>query len=251
MGLESDFNGVWNLNAANPVGATDRKSAGDEHIRGIKTAILYTFPGVTGAVTATHTELNYTDGVTSNIQTQLDTKAPTAGPTFTGTVTAPTITNTTALTCTGTVTMAAASAVTVPTVTAGDSSTNAASTAFVAGTAFSSALPAISGTTGQMVRSNGSVASWGFEYDITTTATSKTLANREGCSITASGQTLTLPASPAAGYTVRIVVPSGISTTIGRNSSPIMATAEDMTVDLGNVTVTLVYQDATRGWWLV
>ena len=35
-------------------------------------------------VTATTAELNYTDGVTSNIQTQLNAKAPTAGPTFTG-----------------------------------------------------------------------------------------------------------------------------------------------------------------------
>jgi hypothetical protein len=40
-------------------------------------------------LTATAAELNYTDGVTSNIQTQLDTKAPTASPTFTGTVTIP------------------------------------------------------------------------------------------------------------------------------------------------------------------
>jgi trimeric autotransporter adhesin len=38
-------------------------------------------------LTATATELNYTDGVTSNIQTQLDSKAPLASPTFTGTVT--------------------------------------------------------------------------------------------------------------------------------------------------------------------
>lgn len=38
---------------------------------------------ITG-VTATSAELNYTDGVTSNIQTQLDAKAPTANPTFTG-----------------------------------------------------------------------------------------------------------------------------------------------------------------------
>ncbi len=36
--------------------------------------------------TLTVTELNYVDGVTSNIQTQLDSKAPTANPTFTGTV---------------------------------------------------------------------------------------------------------------------------------------------------------------------
>jgi len=38
------------------------------------------------AVTATATELNYVDGVTSAIQTQLDAKAPINAPTFTGTV---------------------------------------------------------------------------------------------------------------------------------------------------------------------
>jgi len=73
----------------NPVGASDPKSEGDDHIRGIKNVLLNSFPGVTGAVSATHTELNtldgitanvnelnYSDGVTSNIQTQLDAKAP-------------------------------------------------------------------------------------------------------------------------------------------------------------------------------
>jgi hypothetical protein len=39
-------------------------------------------------VTATTAELNYVDGVTSNVQTQLNAKAPTASPTFTGTVNA-------------------------------------------------------------------------------------------------------------------------------------------------------------------
>jgi len=51
-------------------------------------------------VTATTAELNYVDGVTSNIQTQLDAKAPLASPTisnptFTGTPTAPTAATTT------------------------------------------------------------------------------------------------------------------------------------------------------------
>lgn len=41
-------------------------------------------------VTATGTELNYVDGVTSAIQTQLDAKSPLASPTFTGTPAAPT-----------------------------------------------------------------------------------------------------------------------------------------------------------------
>ena len=38
------------------------------------------------ALTSTSTQLNYVNGVTSAIQTQIDTKAPIASPTFTGTV---------------------------------------------------------------------------------------------------------------------------------------------------------------------
>ena len=48
-------------------------------------------------VTATTAELNHVDGVTSNVQTQIDTKAPVADPTFTGTATAPTVNASTAL----------------------------------------------------------------------------------------------------------------------------------------------------------
>ena len=42
------------------------------------------------ALTSTSTQLNYVNGVTSAIQTQLDAKAPLASPTFSGTVTLPT-----------------------------------------------------------------------------------------------------------------------------------------------------------------
>ena len=45
-------------------------------------------------ITATTTELNYVDGVTSAIQTQIDGKAGTASPTFTGTLAAAAITST-------------------------------------------------------------------------------------------------------------------------------------------------------------
>jgi hypothetical protein len=41
---------------------------------------------IMNGITASTVELNYTDGVTSDIQTQLNAKAPTASPTFTGTV---------------------------------------------------------------------------------------------------------------------------------------------------------------------
>lgn len=44
-------------------------------------------------LTATSTELNRVVGVTSSIQTQIDTKAPSAGPTFTGTVVLPSTTS--------------------------------------------------------------------------------------------------------------------------------------------------------------
>lgn len=61
------------LNALNPAGG-DSPKLGDDHIRNLKSAIKATFPNITGAVTPTHTELNFVDGVTSAIQAQLDGK---------------------------------------------------------------------------------------------------------------------------------------------------------------------------------
>lgn len=46
-------------------------------------------PSSTSIGTVSSTELSYVDGVTSSIQTQIDTKAPSASPTFTGTVVLP------------------------------------------------------------------------------------------------------------------------------------------------------------------
>ena len=59
---------------------------------------------VLDGITATTDELNYVDGVTSNIQTQLNSKAPIASPTLTGTPKAPTAsvgTNNTQIATTG------------------------------------------------------------------------------------------------------------------------------------------------------
>lgn len=57
MGLETApfING---LVATNPVGGTDSKSEGDDHLRLIKAAIKATFPNITGAMTLTHTQMN-------------------------------------------------------------------------------------------------------------------------------------------------------------------------------------------------
>ena len=101
MALETGIY-INSLVSTNPTGS-DAKSAGDDHLRLIKSTLKNTFPNIDAAitadedelnlmdgvtattaeinlldgVTATTTELNYTDGVTSNIQTQLtalDTK---------------------------------------------------------------------------------------------------------------------------------------------------------------------------------
>lgn len=83
---------------------------------------------------------------------------------------------------------------------------------------------------------------------MTTTAIGKTLVNREFCTVTAAGQTITLPASPSAGWEVVISVGDFTNTVIGRNSQNIMGLAENMTIDVKNATLNLVFIDATRGW---
>ena len=68
---------IDDLVATNPA-AGDDVSEGDDHIRGIKNVLKTTFPSIDGAITATDTELNYVDGVTSAIQTQIDNTTTTA-----------------------------------------------------------------------------------------------------------------------------------------------------------------------------
>jgi len=64
MGLETGTY-IDSLNTSNP-GATDSVAQGDDHIRLIKSTIKNSFPNITGAMTATHTELNLLDGCTAN-----------------------------------------------------------------------------------------------------------------------------------------------------------------------------------------
>lgn len=54
------------LDRLNPDGATDQKNEGDDHIAGFKNVVLNTFAFITGAITSTHTELNITDGDSTN-----------------------------------------------------------------------------------------------------------------------------------------------------------------------------------------
>lgn len=74
--------------------AADLISEGDDHLRLTKTVLKTQFPNFgTTAIAASAAEVNYSVGVTSAIQTQLNTKAPTASPTFTGTATLPATTS--------------------------------------------------------------------------------------------------------------------------------------------------------------
>ena len=187
MALE-DLTGTKYLDdlvATNPA-AGDNVSEGDDHIRGIKNVLKLTFPNVDAAVNATPTELNYVDGVTSAIQTQMDTKAPLASPTFTGTVAIPNVANletavvantakVTNATHTGDVTGAtaltiAAGAVDIAmlsaTGTAGSSTFLRGDNAWTA----VDALPSQSGHAGKYLTTNASAASWAtLDTDANTT----------------------------------------------------------------------------------
>ena len=118
----------------------------------------------------TDTEIGYLDGVTSAIQTQIDTKAPLASPTFTGTVTIPSGASISGFaplaspTFTGTPTLPTGTIAT--TQTAGNNTTAIATTAFVStavGSATINSLDAIadvtitSATTDQFLKWNGTV----------------------------------------------------------------------------------------------
>lgn len=100
MALESATY-INSLNVAWPDGAVDPKSDGDNHIRLLKSSIKNTFPNLTGAMNATHTnlnslvgisasvtstQLNFLTGLTTNVQVAIDSKANLAGATFTGAI---------------------------------------------------------------------------------------------------------------------------------------------------------------------
>lgn len=143
------------LNSSNPA-AGDNVSEGDDHIRGIKNVLKLTFPNVDAAVNATPTELNYVDGVTSAIQTQLDAKVTNA--THTGDVT-----GATALTI-------AVDAVDIAMLSA--TGTAGSSTYLRGDNAWSTidALPSQSGHAGKYLTTDASAASWAtLDTDANTT----------------------------------------------------------------------------------
>jgi hypothetical protein len=69
--------------------------------------------------------------------------------------------------------------------------------------------------------------------------------------VTAAGITLTLPATPTAGDQVCVSVDAATDTVLARGGELIGGAAEDLTIDVAEVTVTLRYVGGTEGWSVV
>ena len=194
---------IDDLNSSNPA-AGDNVSEGDDHIRGIKNVLKTTFPNIDGAVTPTDTEINYVGGVTSAIQTQIDSKTTNA--THTGDVT-----GATALTI-------AAGAVDIAMLSA--TGTAGSSTYLRGDNAWSTvdALPSQTGHAGKYLTTDASSASWAT-LDTDANTTTKGLYEHAhtiaaNYSITSSNNAIT--AGP-------ITINTGISVTVPTGSTWVIA----------------------------
>jgi hypothetical protein len=112
------------------------------------------------------------------------------------------------------------------------------------------------GGDGQVLTSTGTGIAWedasgGGSYTPSAISTNTNAVKNYLYILTAS-LTLTLPASPSAGDSIKIANLSGTTTcVIARNTKNIMAVGEDMTLDNQYASFELIYSDATRGWVVV
>lgn len=171
--------------------AVPTAAAGDSSTKAASTAFVATSfaptaaPTFTGAVvlpsttsigTVSAAEIAFVDGVTSPIQTQLDSKAPIASPTFTGTVTIPGGASIAGYAPTAS--PALTGTPTAPTAAVGTNTTQIATMAALIAQAFSTALPAQpGGTITYQLTSVGGAASWAVN---SSAASSLYLANNYG-----------------------------------------------------------------------
>ena len=111
------------------------------------------------------------------------------------------------------------------------------------------------GTSGQVLASDGDgTFSWvdaGGSYT-PNIVSGATTASKDNLYIFTASATLTLPATPSGGDSIKVSNLSGTTTCIiARNGSNIMADASDMTLDNQYASFELIYGDATRGWVVV
>lgn len=117
-------------------------------------------------------------------------------------------------------------------------------------------IPNTAGTSGQVLKwpASGTTLEWGSasgSYTPSAISTNTNAVNNYLYILTAN-LTLTLPASPSAGDSIKIANFSGVTTcVIARNGNNIMASATDLTLDNDKANFELVYTDATRGWVII
>lgn len=148
---------------------------------------------------------------------------------------------------------------TAPTQSVGDASTKLATTAFVAGTAFSAALPGQTGNSGKFLTTDGSEASFGHpaSFALTKTTTYTAVAGDRLLVDTSGGAfTITLPASPSVGDAPILLrdLAGTFATnnlTLDRNGNKIEGAPEDFIVDINAFAGWLVWTGATYGWEFV
>ena len=89
------------------------------------------------------------------------------------------------------------------------------------------------------------------KYSQMTVGGTQTISDGEFISVNSSGQTITLPNSPAQGDTVYISVGKFTNTTIAKNGSNISGLNENLIIDVADIGITLIYSgNATQGWRL-
>jgi uncharacterized membrane protein len=174
---------------------------------------------VVSAVTST--EVGYLDGVTSDIQTQLNAKGV------------------------GSVTSVAISGGTTGLTTSGGPITSSG-TVTIAGT-LAVANGGTNATTAAGARTSLGAAAYPIQKGANYTAVSGDVIV-----VTAGSITITLPATPSAGDTVGIKdgtgTASATSFTVARNGSNIASSATDLTFDVDFGEITMSYIDGTIGW---
>ena len=113
---------------------------------------------------------------------------------------------------------------------------------------------AVPGTSGNVLTSDGtnwisSPASGGGSTFTVSVISTNTAAVKNYIYVLTASLTLTLPASPSVGDTLKVSNQSGVLTcVIARNSLNIMGLAQDLTIDKLNIGMELVYTGATYGW---
>jgi len=114
---------------------------------------------------------------------------------------------------------------------------------------------------GATITNSGTAAGFGstgeVSWNTTKVTTGFTAASGIGyfADTSSGGFTITLPATPSAGNVIAISDYTGTfatnNITVGRNSSNINGAAADIVLAKNNITVQLIYVDATEGWRIV